>query len=136
MLPHSLASEPHGGGLFGKYLHGLLIPQVLFTTFSWIPSVFISPNGKKERSVSPKELISSYLWRKRLTIMSKQRAWWFKQLSSRLQGKTQQFPVLLLLCLKGKKGEQNKENTSAALPARHARVNVRIKKSPANIHSS
>lgn len=44
-----LPVSPHGGGLFGKHLHGLLNPQVLFTTFSWIPSVFIFPNGKRER---------------------------------------------------------------------------------------
>ena len=107
MLPHSLASEPPQGWSVWK-----VFAWAAETTFSWIPSVLISPNGKKERkkrSVSPKELISSFLWRKRQTVMSKQRARWFKQLSSGLQGKTQQFPVLLLLCLKGKKGKQNKE---------------------------
>lgn len=134
MLPHSLASEPPQGWSVWK-----VFAWAAETTFSWISSVLISPNGKKERkkrSVSSKELISSFLWRKRQTVMSKQHARWFKQLSSGLQGKTQQFPVLLLLCLKGKKGKQNKENTSAALPACHARVNVRTEKSPANIHSS
>lgn len=98
--PHLLAVSLHGGGLFGSDVHGLL-NWAGHLQLSWFPVFSLFQMGR-DRSVSPKERDKEVPLRKRLTIMSKQRAMGsFKQLVLRLQGKTQQFPVLLLLCLKG-----------------------------------